>query len=124
MKTDDAGTSEENIYKGLKKYLKNMGLSSEGVKWLPDPDFNDVVNELDNGKGGRPFLYCVYQHTMYGNHCMLALGYMEFGYKNDKYFSRYIRVADGWNNYADRFVHFKIGQNASLRGMITFKPIV
>ena len=54
---------------------------------------------------------------------------MEFEYNTKQTstkskYSRYIRVADGWNNYPDRFVHFKIGQDASERGMITFKPIL
>ncbi len=122
METDSSGTNVQNICKGLKKYLNYMNLDSSGVRYLDHPDFYDVVYEIDNGKGGRPFLYCVFEHKRYGNHCMLALGYMEFEYGDGDYYSRYIRVADGWDNYPNRYVHFKIGQDASERCIITFKP--
>ena len=129
MKTNDNGTYEVNCYNGLKQYLRVMGLDDSGVKWNAHIDFNDVINQLNNGHGGRPFLYFVYDHKLYENHTMLALGYMEFEYNTKQTstkskYSRYIRVADGWNNYPDRFVHFKIGQDASQRGMISFKPIL
>lgn len=126
MKTNvsGTGTDESNIRSGIKKYLSLCGYSNSVVKNNYYPDFNDVVNELDNGYGGRPFIYCVYDHKRYVDHAMLALGYAEFEYsskqsKTKSRYSRYIRVADGWDDYPNRFVHFKVGHESSQQGMIT-----
>lgn len=122
-----SGTDEKNIATGMKKYLNKVGLKSSSVKWYPTFDFADVVYELDNGKGGNPFIFCLYDHYLYGDHAVLALGYMEFEYKKvqsatkSKY-SRYLRIADGWSSSANRFVHVKVGHKASDRGMITVHP--
>lgn len=130
MKTNDgcSGTYPTNIHSGLKRYIRTMGLDDSGVKINFEPKFYDVVNQLDNGHGGRPFIYCVYNHHVYSDHAMLALGYVEFEYadtlNNKSVYSRYIRVADGWSNSPDRFVHFSVGQKASSRVIITFKPIM
>ncbi len=72
-------------------------------------------------------IFCLYDHYLYGDHAVLALGYMEFEYKKvqsatkSKY-SRYLRIADGWSSSPNRFVHVKVGHKASDRGMITVHP--
>ena len=88
---------------------------------------DNIVTELDNGYGGYPFIFCVYNHYLYDSHAVLALGYTEFTYTtkqsstNSKY-SRYLRIADGWSNLPNRFIHVKVGHSSSVKGMITVHP--
>ncbi len=126
MKTDKDGTYDKDIRDGIKKYLDLCGFKKSVVKLNTSPDFYDVVYELDNGGASRPFIFGVEDHGTYGEHSLLAIGYMEFEYKtkqkvlNGRY-SRYLRVADGWSSSSDRFVHFDLGHNSKERSMVTVK---
>lgn len=62
-----------------------------------------LVNDLNNG---RPCHLIMHNHRTYGEHSVLAIGYVDFTYDsiyNDPS-STYIRIADGWSSTADRYV--------------------
>ena len=127
MKTDNSGTGEDDMRRGMKQYLNKVGYSSSEVKMISFATWNDMLLEIDNGYGGYPFIFCVYDHYLYGDHAVLAVGYMEFEYKTKQTstkskYSRYLRIADGWSNGAERFVHVSVGHDTSTKGMITVLP--
>lgn len=62
-----------------------------------------LVNDLSND---RPCHLIMHNHRTYGDHSVLAIGYVDFTYDsiyNDPS-STYIRIADGWSSTADRYV--------------------
>lgn len=62
-----------------------------------------LVNDLNND---RPCHLIMHNHRTYGDHSVLAIGYVDFTYDsiyNDPS-STYIRIADGWSSTADRYV--------------------
>lgn len=127
MKTKkNNGTYDEDIRDGIKKYLNLSAWKKSVVKLNDEPNFYDVVEELDNGGASRPFIFVVTDHGTYEEHALLALGYMEFEYKSKQQilngrYSRYLRVADGWSSTPNRFIHFDLGHNKKARSMITVK---
>ena len=124
--TNKNGTYCADIAPGIKKYLKLCGFSNSIVKRNTSPSFDDVIEELDNGGASRPFIFGLQNHKVYGDHAVLAVGYMEFEYKSKQKilggkYSRYLRIADGWNSSANRFVHFNVGHKSSEKEMVTVK---
>ena len=79
--TNKNGTYCADIAPGIKKYLKLCGFSNSIVKRNTSPSFDDVIEELDNGGASRPFIFGLQNHKVYGDHAVLAVGYMEFEYK-------------------------------------------
>lgn len=69
-------------------------------------------------------MFNMHEHYAYGNHCVLALGYVQFEYDKkqfytDSKYSRYLRIADGWTKTADRFVHINVGSDYVNNSMVT-----
>ena len=93
------GTLWDDFDAGVKTYLHAQGFTGATAKTkhtLP----KDVIDKLDYNNS---ILISVVDNRCYGTHTMLALGYMDFGYKGGKH-SKYIRVANGWTSKADRFI--------------------
>lgn len=127
MKTDKNGTYDSDIQNGIKKYLNKVDFGNSTVKLDNDVSWNDCVNEITGGSNGYPFILTVEGHYLYGNHAVLALGYMDFKYEKkqtstNSTHSRYLRIADGWNNSANRFIHFTVGHKSSQKTIITMHP--
>ncbi len=112
MKTDNDGTEPNDETNGLIEYLNKAGRSPL-VTYYPYPTWNDMKTEIING---YPFIFGVYDHYLYDAHDLLALGYVSFTYSTIQestgiVYSRYLRVADGWSNKPDRYIHVRVGQN-------------
>lgn len=100
MDTDlETGTHENKVAGAYQEYFMRMGLSCDANLHYHTNSGQDIVDELDNS---RPVHLMLYDHYMYRNHSVLAVGYMKFEY--DDYDSIYIRIADGWSRTANRYV--------------------
>lgn len=117
------GTNMGDVKPGLEKYFNDIGVSTAVVSYWDAgaTDWDRMKYKLDYGE---PFIYLLRKHYNYGNHGVLALGYREYVYStnqskiNSKY-SRYLCIADGHSNSADRYVNVNIGANFSEDEMVT-----
>lgn len=101
MDTDvNSGTSHDEFVDAYTMYFNEVGLSCSAYHstWTNNGEF--VVGELRND---RPCHLSLLGHYKYGNHSVLAIGYSRYIYNGGKN-SLYIKIADGWTNYANRYV--------------------
>lgn len=127
MKTDKYGTTDEDIASGLRKYMNAVNFGNSVVKLLDTPTWADLVGEIEGGSNGRPFIFTVANHYLYSDHAVLAVGYSEFEYANTQSatgttHSRYLRIADGWTNSANRYIHYKVGHDSKIKAIIKLEP--
>ncbi|MBR3470250.1 MAG: C39 family peptidase [Lachnospiraceae bacterium] len=116
MGTDDTnGTLNANLQSAYTTYLTNAGFSPT-VTYRSSPGWLQLETEINDG---YPFHMVVQGHYYYGNHSVVGLGYIEYKYGLFSY-SRYVRVADGWSNSCNRYIHFTTG-NSSVQ-MVQVRP--
>lgn len=106
--TPTGGVYDSKIPSAFVTYFKNKGLtctSSLHYGTNSGADLEPVIN------GGNPFILCVHNNNMYGDHGVVGLGYKDFIYPpytggaiGITTHSIYIRIADGWCNDSSRFV--------------------
>lgn len=97
------GTQIVNIPDAFMLYFEERGLSCWARLYYGTNNGQSVVDELNNN---RPCYLSMIEHSMYGDHGVLALGYYQFTYDHwygDSY-STYIQIADGWTYYPSRYV--------------------
>lgn len=101
--TEKNGTYASNMPDGYKLYFDACGLSCQAYlcNWTNNGRY--IVDELNNN---RPCHLNVNNHYAYGNHSVFAVGYKEFIYNKwyGKSYSTYIRIADGYTPYPNRYV--------------------
>ena len=110
MGTTSTGSVINQIGYGVWKYFKvDKGVNAAYY------DDNSVTNadiKSSITTYNRPFLLYMasqYYYCPQSAHEVLALGWKEYSYDSSGYNSMYIRIADGWTNYASRFIHKEIG---------------
>ncbi|MCR4841421.1 MAG: hypothetical protein K5848_07780 [Lachnospiraceae bacterium] len=100
------GTLNTNLVPAYTQYFSNAGVTG-AFAFVSDVTWNNIKNELNSD---YPFHMLVIGHYAYGNHSVVALGYIRFNYSGN-YGSSYIRVADGWIATPTRFIHYAIGND-------------
>lgn len=109
--TKEAGTKDKNLATGYSNFLSFVGVKDYTVKYHSGTDKGrKIASEIDKG---RPCHLVVHNHYKYGDHSVLAVGYMQFIYEHwygDRY-ETYIRIADGWISSPTRFVWGKCKGN-------------
>lgn len=97
------GTTAANITSGLNEYLNSKGYGKVATLHIGTNNGKKLIPAIDEN---RPCLLMLYDHYLYKNHVVLALGYQDYVYKhwngNDE--EIYIRIMDGWTDKANRFV--------------------
>lgn len=97
------GTTAANITSGLNEYLNSKGYGKVSTLHIGTNNGKKLIPAIDEN---RPCLLMLYDHYLYKNHVVLALGYQDYVYKhwngNDE--EIYIRIMDGWTDKANRFV--------------------
>lgn len=102
METDpapDKGTHANKVPNAIEAYFVDRGIGCTSFLSYGTNNGMWVVRELDYD---RPVILLMNNHNTYGDHGVLAVGYEQFDY-GDSY-STYIRIADGWSHYPDRYV--------------------
>lgn len=114
MQTDENGTYVSNIPAAIESFFSARGYSCDAVNdsWVTWGDITGPVGS------DSPFLYHVFGHYIYQNHTVLGVGYKSY-YYNITYSSSYIRIADGWTNYANRWVHLVTGLDSKEMTKVT-----
>lgn len=109
MGTTSNGTAANKVAYGVWKYFyidKGVDTAYYDDNNVSNADIKSSITTYN-----RPFLlYMSHQYYYCPNsaHEVLALGWKEYSYDSG-YNSMYIRIADGWTNYASRFIHKEIG---------------
>lgn len=101
MNTDvNSGTFHSEFVDAYTMYFNEVGLSCSAYHstWTNNGEF--VVEEVRND---RPCHLSLTEHYKYGDHDVLAIGYSKYIYNGAKD-SLYIKIADGWTNYPNRYV--------------------
>jgi hypothetical protein len=109
MKTGTNGTTYLSDYtSAIKKYFTDRGLSCS-TSYSTSNNFNSFKNEID---ADRPVTLLTQGHVLYGDHYVLALGYIQYKYGGIiPTYSEYFRIADAWSSRPDRFIHYTSGVN-------------
>lgn len=123
---NNAGTDMEDVKPGLDKYFKDINKYDAvthyyGYGWDCDTaDWAEMKRRIDLGE---PFIYGTSEHYVYKEHGVLAVGYLQYNYSTVQASglstSRYLQVADGWTNHADRYININVGNDASTDEMVT-----
>ena len=135
LKTDpNEGTDTENIKPGLDRYFREINIQDAfthyyGYGWGDKAEWSEMKRRIDCGD---PFIYVTCDHYIYterkpdgtsADHAVLAVGYMQFDYDKTQSSglktSRYLQVADGWTDHANRYINVHVGNDASGDEMIT-----
>ncbi len=103
--TPGIGTYNSKLGNGFYMYFRDCGISLTKNQYISNPTISILKKEIDDG---YPFEFCLLSHKLYGDHHVLALGYVTYIYRNGNTLtnSDYIRVADGWCNNGNRYVKF------------------
>lgn len=125
----------EDVKPGLDFYFREINIQDAFTHyygWFDDEDKAEWAEMKRRIDCGDPFIYGVSKHYVYSerksngdyiNHSVLAVGYMQFDYKEKQATglktSRYLQVADGWTNHADRYINVHVGNDASSDEMVT-----
>lgn len=100
MDTDpDTGSSDGKIAWGLESYLDEVGPAFYVSQTFGTNNGLLLVEEISND---RACILGMNNSTVYGFHSVLAIGYINYVYSDGN--STYIRIADGWQENANRYV--------------------
>lgn len=116
--TNSGGTYTKYLASAYQQYFYNYcGLVLSKCQLVSSPTIAQMKQEINEG---YPFHICVYNHNVYKNHSMLALGYERYYYRNTGTEECYLRVADGWLPYPTRYVY--ITDSRISKDMIIVRP--
>ena len=114
------GTYVDDVKPGLDRYFRDINIQDAVTRHYDYAEWAEMKRRIDFGE---PFLYSTSKHYVYKNHTVVAVGYMQYNYTQKQASglntSRYLRVADGWTNHADRYINVHVGNDASTDEMIT-----
>ena len=129
FKTGKDGASIYDAKEGLEKYFRDLNIQDAVVHYYDSSedkaDWDEVKRRLDFGE---PLIYGITDHYYYtrneegkiiGKHAVLAVGYREYYYAGELNTSKYIQIADGWTDHADRYINVDVGQNNAATEMLT-----
>ncbi|MDD5936551.1 MAG: hypothetical protein PUC65_13495 [Clostridiales bacterium] len=88
-----------NVSGGFNDYCRKNGLIFRMDCMVTTNSGQKVIDKLNDNVPG---ILGLHNNNCYGNHYVLALGYMQFCYTNST--SNYIRIEDGWLAYPNRYV--------------------
>ena len=105
MDTNDScqGTYDGSVPYGYDIVFGVADIGCDATLHYGTDEGQKLVKDLDNN---RPCHLIMHAHRLYGDHSVLAVGYVDFTYDsiyNDPS-STYIRIADGWSTNCDRYV--------------------
>jgi len=107
------GTYNSKVAPAFRAFFKRQGTVCTAIYFEGTDSGANIKSLIDSD---MPCQLMVHNHTIYGDHAVLALGYKDYQYKyksfiNIKLHSIYIRIADGWSNMPTRFVWGKCRGN-------------
>ena len=88
-------------------FISNAYYYSNGYHSI-SPSFSTLKNQIDND---RPYTILLINHSYYDDHFVFVVGYYSFTYAGGSD-SNYLRIADGFDDYPNRYVHTTIGYDS------------
>lgn len=102
------GTKNNMVAEGCRRYLSKRGYKYSVKYFKGSKNKKPLTEMMKEFEKDRPCLLLLNGHSTYGNHAVLAVGYIQFLYKNRSrcgyYYETYIRINDGYSSMAQRYV--------------------
>ena len=93
------GVADTRIADAYIDYFSERGLECEAGFFDTTWSGKQIVKEINRN---RPCHLVLHNHNRYGDHSVLAVGYIQYKYGSS--YSTYIKIADGWTDHATRYV--------------------